>query len=74
MQSTREHLESVNETYFQHMAHASGFGLKLIGAGAACLVHGLFPGLCCTTGSRAITELHDAMVVNRVKTDDSCDS
>lgn len=74
MQSTREHLESVNETYFQHMAHASGFGLKLIGAGAACLVHGLFPGLCCTTGSRAIAELHDAMVVNRVKTDDTCDS
>lgn len=67
MQRTREHLEAVNETYFEHMAHASGFGFKLLRAGCACLLHGLFPSLCCTTGSRAITELHDAMVVNRVK-------
>jgi len=28
MQRTREHLESVNETYFEHMAHAGGFGFK----------------------------------------------
>ena len=67
MQRTREHLESVNETYFEHMAHAGGFGFKLIGAGIACLLHGLFPALCCSTGSRAITQLHNTMVVNRVK-------
>ena len=67
MQRTREHLESVNETYFEHMAHASGFGFKLIVAGAACVLHGLFPSLCCTTGSRAVAQLHDSMVVNRVK-------
>ena len=69
MQRTREHLDSVNETYFEHMAHASGFGFKLIGAGFACLVHGLFPALCCKTGSRAVSELHDAMVVHRLKSD-----
>jgi len=69
MQRTKEHLDSVNETYLQHMAHASGFGFKLIGAGLACLVHGLFPAVCCKTGSRAITELHDSMVINRVKAD-----
>jgi len=67
MQRTREHLESVNETYFEHMAHAGGFGFKLIFAGAACVLHGLFPALCCTTGSRAVTQLHDSMVVNRVQ-------
>jgi len=67
LQRSREHLESVNETYFEHMAHASGFGFKLIGAGAACLLHGLFPALFCSTGSRAITQLHDTMVINRVK-------
>lgn len=72
MQRTREHLNSVNESYFEHMAHATGFGIKLIGAGIACLIHGLVPGMCCTTGSRAITELHDSMVVHRVKRDD-CD-
>jgi len=67
MQRTREHLESVNETYFEHMAHAGGFGFKLIIAGAACVIPGLFPALCCTTGSRAVTQLHDSMVVNRVQ-------
>ncbi len=74
MQRTREHLEAVNETYFQHMAHAGGFGFKMIGAGAACLIHGLIPSLCCTTGSRAVTELHDSMVVNRIKSDAANDS
>jgi len=67
MPRTREHLDAVNETYFEHMAHSAGFGFKLIIAGIACLVHGLFPGMCCTTGSRAVTKLHDDMVVNRVK-------
>lgn len=74
MQRTREHLESVNETYLQHMVHAGGFGFKLIHAGVACLLHGLFPALCCNTGSRAINELHNTMVVNRVKTDATPDS
>jgi len=74
MRRTREHLESVNETYFQHLAHAGSFGFKMIGAGAACLVHGLIPGLCGTTGSRAVTELHDSMVVNRVRHDAANDS
>ncbi len=69
MQSTKEHLQAVNESYFQHMTHAGGFGFKLIGAGFACLLHGLCPSLCCTTGSRAVTELHDSMVVNRVPKD-----
>lgn len=72
MQSNKEHLDSVGETYFQHLTHAGRFGFKLIGAGAACLLHGLVPGLCCTTGSRAVTELHDSMVVNRVKHSNDC--
>ena len=74
MQPIREHLESVNETYLEHLTHAGGFGFKLIGAGAACLIHGLIPGLCVTTGSRAVTELHKSMVVNRVKSDSANDS
>lgn len=67
MRRSREHLESVNETYLEHLAHAGSFGFKLIRAGAACWIHGLFPALCCTTGSTTVTELHDSMVVNRVK-------
>jgi hypothetical protein len=42
-----------------------GFAFRLIGAGAACLVHGLVPSLFERTGSRTIKALHDEMVVNR---------
>jgi len=73
MQSVREHLDSVNESYFQHLTHASAFGFKLIWAGFACLLHGLIPSWFCTTGSKAIIELHDKMVVNRAKSPSHCE-
>jgi hypothetical protein len=60
-----EHPEAVGETYGEHLVMASGFGLKMIGAGLACLVHGLLPFLFVKTGSLAITELHQRMVTNR---------
>lgn len=72
MEGVRQHLESVNETYFQHLQHATGFGLCLITAGFACLLHGLIPSMCTTTGSKAICKLHDKMVVNRVKNITDC--
>lgn len=65
---SKEHLESVDETYLEHMGHAFGFGRRMVAAGLACLVHGIMPGLFVTTGSSAIRELHDRMVVNRRKT------
>ncbi|HEY1415871.1 MAG TPA: DUF6356 family protein [Caulobacteraceae bacterium] len=40
-----DHPASVNETYAQHLATASGFGGRMILAGFACLFHGLLP--CC---------------------------
>lgn len=66
MEGVRQHLKSVNESYFQHLHHATGFGFCLITAGFACLLHGLIPSMCTTTGSKAICKLHDKMVVNRV--------
>ena len=65
-----EHPQSVGETYGEHLAHASGFGLRMIAGGIACLLHGIFPFLCVETGSRQIAALHDRMVANRVKTQD----
>jgi hypothetical protein len=59
------HPASVGETYTEHMAHAACFGLRMIGAGIACLVHALLPFLFVRTGSAAISELNDRMVVNR---------
>src|SRR4051812_8152428 len=42
---------TVNETYFQHMAMAFGFGGRMLLGSLACFVHGFFPWLCRTRGS-----------------------
>jgi hypothetical protein len=60
-----EHPRAVGESYFQHLAAAVSFSGRLLLASAACLLHALIPGLCVRTGSNAIRELHELMVVNR---------
>ena len=60
-----EHPASVGETYLEHLGMASGFGWRMVLAGCACFIHGLVPFLFTTTGSRAVTELHQRMVSQR---------
>ena len=60
-----EHPASVGESYGEHLAMASGFGLRMILGGCACLIHGLLPFLFVRTGSAQISELHSVMVTNR---------
>ena len=59
------HLESVDETYFEHFWQAVQFSLTLAVAAAVYLVHALLPFLFERTGSQLIGKLHDRMVVNR---------
>ena len=61
-----DHPSRVNETYFQHMAMAFGFGGRMLLGGLACLVHGIFPWLCLTRGSDPMRGLHHRMVSHRV--------
>lgn len=61
-----DHPASVNESYFEHMAMAFGFGGRMLLGGLACLVHGLFPWLCLTRGSDTVRTLHHRMVSHRV--------
>lgn len=63
--SFTEHPASVGETYAEHLRAASGFGIAMVGAGLACLVHALLPFLFVTTGSRTIGALHERMIANR---------
>ena len=63
----REHPESVGESYLEHLFQASYFGVRMLVAGFACLVHAILPCLFKTTGRKAISELHTKMVVNRAK-------
>jgi hypothetical protein len=60
-----EHPASVGESYWGHLLRASWFGGKMLVAAFACFVHALFPFLFVKTGSKAIIELHSAMVIHR---------
>ncbi len=60
-----EHPASVGESYGEHLLRATYFGTRMVVAGLACLLHGLLPFLFVRTGSRAIAELNDRMVLNR---------
>ena len=56
-----EHPEQIGETYTEHAAHATRIGLRMIGAGLACLVHALLPGLCVRTASRTVESITGLM-------------
>jgi hypothetical protein len=51
------HLVAADETYFEHMRFALTVGALTVGAGLACLLHAVVPGLCQTTCSRTISAL-----------------
>ena len=61
----KDHPASVGESYFEHMGSAFGFAARLLGAAFACFVHGLFPFLFTSTGSRTVKQLHQEMVAGR---------
>jgi len=60
-----DHPRSVGEGYWAHQRMAFGFAGALFVAGLACVVHALVPTLFERAASRAVTRLHDRMVVNR---------
>ena len=59
IRSSRSHLAEAGMHYFAHLHRASRIGGALIVAGAACLVHGLLPGLFTTKASRTVIKLHE---------------
>jgi hypothetical protein len=59
------HPRSVGETYRELQQQALGFGMKLMLAGFACIVHALVPAVFVTTGSRTVTALYARMVTQR---------
>ncbi|MEA3017122.1 MAG: hypothetical protein QOI38_1844 [Sphingomonadales bacterium] len=63
------HPTEVGESYGRHFVAASGFGLKMIGGGLACLVHAIFPFWFERTGSRTTDELHRRLSRRTAKAD-----
>jgi hypothetical protein len=60
-----QHPRTVGETYLEHLSSASHFGSRMIVAGVACFLHGLFPFLFVTTGSKTVRHLHERMITHR---------
>lgn len=48
----------VGESYGEHLLHAGGSGLKLIGSGLACLIHAVFPFLFVDTASNTVRKMY----------------
>jgi hypothetical protein len=59
------HPASIGESYFGHLVQATSFGCRMLLAGSACILHGLFPFLFVTTGSDVMKELHGQMSARR---------
>ena len=55
------HPREVGESYSEHLVHAGGFGLRMIGGGLACLVHAVLPFLFENAGSNTVRRLHGRM-------------
>jgi hypothetical protein len=55
------HPNDVGETYLEHGAFACRYGAKMTWGGIAALLHGLFPFLFKTTGSRITRELNETL-------------
>lgn len=60
-----DHPKSVEESYAEHFAVASGFGMTMIWGGIKAVVHGFIPGLCTTAGSDTVRRLHERLVAQR---------
>lgn len=63
----RTHPQSVGESYLEHLARASGFGLRMVGGGLACIAHGLFPFWFTHTGSDTVKALNDELSGRRAR-------
>jgi len=59
------HPAEVGESYWGHLFAASSFGVRMMFAGFACMVHALLPFLFVDTGSRTIAALNEHLVARR---------
>lgn len=55
----KEHPNSVNETYFEHLIFTLRTGSKIVAAGFACMLHGLFPFLFADFASKRIIAMSE---------------
>ena len=59
------HPRDVGESYLEHGLFACRYGIRMAAGGVAAFLHGLFPFLFQTTGSRITRELHALLEQSR---------
>ena len=59
IKKSQEHLNSVNESYAEHMSVAFKVGSKMIISGFMALIHGLIPAIFERNASNRIKELYN---------------
>ena len=60
-----EHPRSLGMSWAAHGIGAIAIGARLIGAGTACLIHAIVPGLFTDTAGKTVTDMYDHMKQRR---------
>jgi hypothetical protein len=58
----REHPRSLGISWAEHGVGAVAIAGRLIGAGLACLVHAVIPGIFTQTAGKTVVHMHDHMM------------
>ena len=61
----QDHPRSLGMSWAGHGLGAIGIGFRMIGAGAACIVHALVPAVFAETAGRTVMSLHAHMQERR---------
>jgi len=56
-----EHPRSLGKSWAGHGVGAIAIGVRLVGAGVACIIHAAVPGLFTQTAGKTITGMYDHM-------------
>jgi hypothetical protein len=60
-----DHPKSLGMSWAEHGAGAVVIGARMVGAGVACIVHAVVPGLFTQTAGKTVLSLHEHMMQRR---------
>jgi hypothetical protein len=60
-----DHPKSLGMSWAEHGAGAVVIGARMVGAGIACIVHAVVPGIFTQTAGKTVLDLHDHMMQRR---------
>ena len=58
----RDHPKSLGMSWAEHGAGAVVIGARMVGAGLACIVHAVVPGLFTQTAGKTVLSIYDHMM------------